>query len=607
MDGLTIRRLTLELHEQLAGNKIEKIYQPGERDLLFHIRVPGQPVARLFMSAHKQFARVHLLQDERPENPKEPPMFCMLLRKYLEGGRVVKVEQRGWDRILEISVEAIDEIGDLRTYRLICEMMGRNSNLILCRTDDDGKLRIIDAIVRVTEHMSRVREVLPGAPYVLPPAQDKQDIRAVAPDAFVGLDAEQPLAKANVHLLLDHVAGIGPTSAREILHRAAEAAKRRVQTNLSDAVYDEARKLIEAVETGVESSTVALDEVGRAVECEPYLLTHRTNYALCPTISEAIRRRFADNGEILYHSRLHDELQRTVSDHLDKLRGKLVKLQQSLTESADEASYRIKAEILTAFAYQIEKGQTRVILPNYYADNEPIAIDLDPSLDAIQNAQRYFKQATKRKRAATSVAEQVDATKMDIDYLENVAESLRDASLENMEQIRRELVSQGFLQEKVAKQKPRQGRFGAKHSAAKPDRTQSKPDAYISSDGFLIRVGRNNLQNDRLTFRQSDHRDVWLHVKDQPGSHVVIRRGNAKEIPESTLDEAALLAAYFSRGRDSATVPVDITEIRHIWKPNGARPGFALYDNQRTVYVTPDRTLLEPILSRTATATEVGE
>ncbi|MFB5191568.1 Rqc2 family fibronectin-binding protein [Alicyclobacillus fastidiosus] len=598
MDGLTMRRLALELHEQLAGSKIEKIYQPGERDLLFALRMPGRPVARLFISAHKQFARVHLLQDERPENPKEPPMFCMLVRKYLEGGRVVKIAQRGWDRILEISIEAIDEVGDLRTYVLVCETMGRNSNIILCRTDDEGQRRIIDAVVRVTEHMSRVREVLPGAPYALPPAQDKSDIRDLSADAFAGLHTDDLTAKANEHLLLRQVAGIGPTSAREILYRAAAEGVHQLQFDAPTSVYQVARRLIEAVEAGSESSTVSLDDMGRATECEPFLLTHRQNYALCPSISEAIRRRFADNGEVLYHSHLQDELRRAVSDHLDKLRGKLVKLKQSLEQSADESLYRMKAELLTAFAHQVEKGQSRCTLPNYYEDNQPVAIDLDPSLDAIQNAQRYFKQATKRKRAAHAVAEQLDVTQMDIRYLEDVEESLRDASLENLEQVRRELISQGFLQEKAPKRKAKNQRQGAKSQ----QRIESRPDEFVSTDGFLIRVGRNNLQNDRLTFRQSDGRDLWLHVKDQPGSHVVIRRETAAEIPESTVDEAALLAAYFSRGRDSATVPVDITEVRHIWKPNGARPGLALYDNQTTVYVTPDRTLLEPILSRTASS-----
>ncbi|WAH35505.1 Rqc2 family fibronectin-binding protein [Alicyclobacillus dauci] len=589
MDGLTMRRLSLELAGSLTGSKIEKIYQPASTDLVLSLRGPGKSAQRLLISAHKQFARVHLLMDERPENPQEPPMFCMLLRKYIEGGRVVAVLQHGWDRVVEFRVEAVDEVGDIRTYFLICEVMGRHSNVILCRREDDDKLRIIDSIVRVTEQMSRYREVLPGVPYQSPPAQHKRSGREIEPTDLPSIDKTNWLARTNVQNLVDHVAGMGPVSAREILHRAAFEAQRQGDTPATSLVHAQLIHVLDAVEDGTESATVSLDSMGRATECAPFLLTHRQNYALCPSMSEGIRRRFADNGEVLYHSHLQDELRRVVDDHLDKLRGKRVKLEQSLEQSADESIYRLKAELLTAYAYQIEKGQERCILPNYYADNEPIAIELNPALDAIQNAQRYYKQATKRKRAATSVAEQLELVEFDIRYLDEVNEALRNTSLSNLEQIRRELISQGFLQEKQNKRK---------HKPTKPEKTDNRPDSYLSEDGFLIRVGRNNIQNDKLTFRQSEGHDVWLHVKDQPGSHVVIRKGVASGVPETTIEEAALLAAFFSRGRDSANVPVDITEIRHVWKPNGARPGLALYDHQRTLYVTPERALLEPILSR---------
>lgn len=593
MDGLTMRRLTIEIGQMLTGSKIEKIYQPSERDLVLSLRPLRAPTVRLLISAHKQFARVHLLQDERPENPKEPPMFCMLLRKYIEGGRIVGIKQQAWDRVMELHIEAIDEVGDIRTYYLICEIMGRHSNTMLCRDNDGGGLRIIDSILRVTEQMSRYREVLPGAPYLAPPAQQKPDVAALRQEDLAGIDTTHWLSRANVMALVDHVAGIGPVSAREILHRASQRAMHAKTQGVGELVYACVQDMVEAVQANSESASVSLDEMGRATECAPFWLTHRENYALCPSMSEAIRRRFADNGEVLYHSHLQDELRRTVMEHLDKLRGKQVKLEQSLAESTDENTYRIKAELLTAYAYQIEKGQNRCVLPNYYADNNPMAIELNPALDAIENAQWYFKQATKRKRASTSVAEQLEITKLDARYLEEVEESLRDASLDNLEQIRRELIQQGFLQEKTTKRKQRQ---------VKAEKVESKPDAFVSTDGFLMRVGRNNLQNDRLTFRQSDALDLWLHVKDQPGSHVVIRRHTAEEIPETTIDEAALLAAYYSRGRDSANVPVDMTEIRYIWKPNGARPGFALYDHQHTLYVTPERQLLEPILERRADA-----
>lgn len=594
MDGLTIRRLALELDATLRGAKIEKIYQPGDRDIVLSLRVPGQGGMRLFLSAHKQFARVHFLIDERPENPQEPPMFCMLLRKHLEGGRVASVEQRDWDRVLTFCIEAIDELGDVRVYTLIAELMGRHSNLILCRADDaEGSQRIVDSIVRVTEFMSRHREVLPGAPYIAPPEQHKQTVSELPSTLFSGINSDQWMSRANAMFIVDRVAGLGPVSAREILHRAAIEREHQPELSVSETVIEQTKRLIEIASSGEEMASTALDEMGRAMECAPFLLTHRPSHAPCPSMSEAIRRRFADTGEVLYHSHLQDELQRAVLEHLDRLRGKRVKLEESRAESTDEGIYRVKAELLTAFAHQFTKGDTSVELPNYYEDNQPLLIELDPALDPIGNAQRYFKMASKRKRAAASVHEQLEETERDMRYLEEVMESLRDASLDNLEQVRSELVSQGFLQDKPAKRKRNVGR--AQRQLKAP---VSRPEVFLSEEGFIIRVGRNNSQNDRLTLKQSDKSDIWLHVKDQPGSHVVIERGQANEIPEGTIEEAALLAAYFSRGRDSATVPVDFTEIRHVWKPNGSRPGFVLYDHQKTLFVTPERSVLEPILGR---------
>lgn len=600
MDGLTTRRLVTELNQQLTGSRIEKIYQPNYSDLVFSLRAQGIGQTRLLMSAHKQFARVHLLQEERPDNPKEPPMFCMLMRKHIENGRISGIVQQGnsgelgvcgWDRVVEIHIEALDELGDVRMYRLICELMGRHSNVILCREEGDKGWRIIDAIVRVTEGMSRHREVVPGAPYVAPPEQHKHEIAELTASDFSGIDPTVWNARANAMYLVDKISGLGPVSAREILHRASQAAMRDGSKSASDITWREATSLITGVMEGNESATVALDELGRATECAPFQLTHRGAFASCPSMSEAIRRRFADNGEMLYHSHLQDELRRVAMEHLDKLRGKRTKLEQSLAESLDESIYRVKAELLTAYAHQIEKGETRVVLPNYYEQDEPLAIELQPALSPIENAQRYFKFATKRKRAATTVAEQLAQTRLDIRYLDEVLESVRDTALDNLEQVRRELISQGFMQEKPQKQK-------GKRKPVREEKREAKPDEFLSEDGYLIRVGRNNLQNDRLTLRQSDKADVWLHVKDQPGSHVVIRRDGPAEVPEETIEEAALLAAYFSRGRDSANVAVDITEIRHVWKPNGARPGLALYNNQRTLFVTPERALLHPILTR---------
>ncbi|WP_304458370.1 Rqc2 family fibronectin-binding protein [Alicyclobacillus sendaiensis] len=593
MDGWTLRRLARELNNALRGARIDRIYQPGERDLVLAVRSAHLGARRLYVSAHQQFARVHFLADERPDNPATPPMFCVLLRKHIEGGRILRVTQPGWDRVLEIEIEALDDLGDRRTYALVCEIMGRHSNIVLVETRDDQSRWIIDSAVRVSEDMSRYRSVLPGIPYVAPPPQPKKPVEACEPEDFLGVDPSAGASRANQMAIVEKLAGTGPVTAREILHRAIA----RTGSAEPTSIHRAALELRAAVEEGQEPPSVGLDGVGRAVECAPFRLTSRDRFAECETMSDAIRRLFADTGESLRQSRLARELVRAVREHMDRLQGKLVRLEQEWEDAAAEDALRVQAELLTAYAHEVPRGASEVELPNYYDDNRPLRIELDPALDAIGNAQRLFRMAAKRKRARQWIEAEREHTLRDLRYLEDVLQALGDTSLENLEEVRRELEAQGFLAPTG-----RRGTGGGKRRAA-----ESEPHAFRSSDGLVIRVGRNNIQNDRLTFRKADKRDLWLHVKDAPGSHVVIERGQADEIPERTVEEAAVLAAYFSRMRDSANVPVDVTEIRHVWKPNGARPGFALYDHQRTLYVTPERSLVESIMSRTVAGRETSD
>lgn len=584
MDGWTLRRLARELDDALRGARIDRIYQPGERDLVLAVRSAHLGARRLYLSAHQQHARVHFLSDERPDNPSTPPMFCVLLRKHVEGGRILGVAQPGWDRVLEFKIEALDDLGDRHLYTLICEIMGRHSNIVLVEEASDGERVIVDSAVRVTEEMSRYRAVLPGLPYLPPPPQRKKPVEACLPDDFLGIDPSGGASRANQLAVVEKLAGTGPITAREILHRALERAGSLEPSSIQQAALE----LADAVNAAREPASVGLDDMGRAVECAPFRLTSRRRFAECETMSDAIRWLFADTGEALRQSRLAAELERTVREHMDRLRGKLVRLEEEWQDAQDEEELRIRAELLTAYAHEVPRGASEVELPNYYDDNRPMRIELDPSLDAIANAQRLFRMAAKRKRARQWIESERESALRDLRYLEDVLQALADTSLENLEEVRRELQAQGFLA-----QAPLRGGGGKKRVR------ETEPHVFRSSDGFVIRVGRNNVQNDRLTFRKADKRDLWLHVKDAPGSHVVIERGQAETIPARTIEEAAVLAAYFSRMRDSANVPVDVTEIRHVWKPNGARPGFALYDHQKTLFVTPERTLVESIMSRT--------
>lgn len=584
MDGLTIHRLARELDRTLRNSKIERIHQPGERDVVLTLRTQGQ-THRLLLSAHKQSARVHLLGDAKPENPTEPPMFCMVLRKHLEAGRIVFVRQQGWDRTIEIGIEHFSELGDLVKYVLIAELMGRHANVMLCSTDEAHRpQRVVAAAVHVTDEMSRVRQIYPGAAYSPPPPQNKYAFSELPVDRLQGLDAQQATARSNQMELVRLVAGVGPITACEILHRAAAASESDFPGAVRLAMVD----LFTAVMNDNESPSIQLDELGRPVACAPFWLSSVASARACDSMSEAIRLLFAHLTERMKTNQLAGELARAVEQHLDRLRGKLVKIRESELDSATHDQLRIFGELLTTYAHRVAKGESEVILPNFYADEQPLPIRLNPALSAIENAQRYFKQASKKKRSIAILARERAETEADLQYLEAVAAHLDGASPDNLREIQRELINEGFLKQKTRnKVKPGSGR----------EPKQGRPDEYLSADGFVLRVGRNNLQNDRLTLRQSQPNDVWLHVKEVPGSHVVIRR-DQRDIPDSTLNEAALLAVYFSKARDHAGVPVDYTEIRHIWKPAGARPGHVLYENYKTLYVTPDRTLIEPIVQR---------
>jgi predicted ribosome quality control (RQC) complex YloA/Tae2 family protein len=594
MDALAIRALTAELNRELKLARIEKIHQPSNRDIVLTLRA-RTGTHRLLLSAHRSFARAHLLTGERPKNPEEPPMFCMLLRKRLESGRVLEFRQQGWDRVLELVVESTDEIGDTVYHTLILEVMGKHSNIILTTADKSfAPQRIVDSIVHVTMDMSRVRQVLPGLPYVPAPPQSKKPYEEVNSADVEALQLDGKSDKAQQLALCGLVAGIGPVTAREILHRA-----RTNGNGLAAAIVAETRALIEGVLNGTESASVGLDEVGNAIEAAPFLLTSRPAYKPAASVSSAVEAVYAEAAARLQMSNLARELESAVLAHLDRLRGKREKLLQEQADSHDFETFRIKGELLTAYPYLVEKGATKVALPNFYDEERPLEIELDPAKTAIENAQHYFRLASKKKRALPFIAKELAEVEQDLQYLDTVLVHLQDANAEQLQALREELVKEGFIAASAgARQRNR--------DKGKGKGKTSPPDVYQSCDGYLMLVGRNNTQNDRLTLRSSQPNDIWLHVKDTPGSHVVIRCSPGDSVPDSTLAEAAMLAAYFSKAKNSANVPVDYTLVKNVWKPNGARPGYVLYNHQKTLYVTPDRERLEAIFRRRPEALEVS-
>ncbi len=609
MDSLTIALLCLELDSLLAGARIDKIHQPSDRDIVITLRTRRENV-RLFLSANRSAPRAHLMYNARPANPEEPPMFCMFLRKHLEGARVTSVAQHGGDRIVAIHVESKNEIGDVVQFVLLLELMGKHSNVMLCEATMDGMpRRILDSLIHVSPDLSRVRPVLPGFTYTPVPSQQKVPVHEVTRQNLSEMGLGSLGEKERVKALTRSVAGIGPVTAREALYRAthpqteepSEPSPPRhgalAADSLEDGVARALRELHHIALTGREGAWLEEDALGRAVAAAPFRLTHAGRAHAAQSLNHALDELHQSSVQIQQTSRLAMDLTKSVLDNVDKLRGKLAKLTQQLESSVNHDELRVMGELLTTYGYKVEKGSMDAVLPNYYDDERPLSIALDPSLSAIENAQRYFKKSSKKKRAIPILTREIAQTKDDIEYLEAVLVHLQDARPDHLEEIRRELAGQGFFKEKQTR--PNRDKNSARSKKHKPREAAMPPDEFQSQDGFTIRVGRNNVQNDRLTLRSSQPHDIWLHVKGEPGSHVVIET-NRQTVPESTLHDAALLAAFFSKSRDSTNAAVDYAPVKNVWKPNGARPGHVLYEGQRTLFVTPDRALVQQILDRKA-------
>lgn len=568
IDGIMIRALSEEL-KSLEGGRINKIHQPTADEIVMQIRAGGSS-CKLLLSANPTYPRVHLTERQY-QNPQEAPMFCMLLRKYCEGGIIESLQQTGAERILHMDVRHRDELGDLTIRRIIIEVMGRHSNIILV---DPANQLILDGIHHVTPAISAYRVVMPGSRYVLPPEQDKLDPLLIDPSALhTKLQEELPLDAPPTEAakwLVSSFTGLSPLSAKEIIHRSGwgeHPDKERLQ-----AVF---LSWMQAAQTGSITPTI-IQEAASGKEFFSILpLTHIEGKATeFPSVSACLETYFGDKAA-------KDRVKQRVSDMLRFLqneRAKNIKKLDKLKETQEDAKnadrYRILGELLTAHLHQMKRGDKQVEVMNYYDEEQAmLTVELDPQLTPSENAQRYFRKYTKSKNSIQAMQEQLEATRQEIDYLETLLQQLEDATLQDIEEIREELVVGGYMRD-------RQKQNRKKKKETKPTLT-----CYTSSEGFDIYVGKNNLQNEYLTNRLAQSSDTWLHTKDIPGSHVVIR---AKEFGDATLEEAALLSAYFSKAKSSSQVPVDYTYIRHVRKPSGAKPGFVIYDHQKTLFVTPD-------------------
>ncbi|MEI4831083.1 NFACT RNA binding domain-containing protein [Bacillus sp. FJAT-53711] len=557
-DGLFTRAITHEIANSLQTGRISKIYQPSKYEILLHIRAHGKN-QKLLLSAHPTYARMHLTT-QNYDSPALPPMFCMLLRKHLEGGFVEKIEQIDLERIIQITIRSRNEIGDESLKTLIIEIMGRHSNIILV----DSKTNVIlDSLKHVSLAVNRHRTVYAGAEYIAPPTQQKiNPLQIETQEEFIRpLDF---LAGNMDKQLVGAFTGISPLFAKEVVAKAGMAN----ELALSEAFFTLQKPLLQHQYTP--SMMVANGKEFFYLFPLSHLKGEEKSFL---SVSELLDRFFFGKAERDRVKQQAHDLERFMQNEKAKNEKKLIKLQKTLEDAGKADKYQLFGELLTANMYAVKKGDKEVEVINYYDENNgTVKITLDPLRTPSENAQRYFQKYQKAKNSVAIVEEQIGKTNEEIRYFDSLLQQMESASSKDIEEIREELAEEGYMRNRKAK--------NAKKKPSKP-----VLDKYIASDGTEILVGKNNKQNDYLTNKLARRDEIWLHTKDIPGSHVVIR---SLEPSDETLVEAAKLAAYFSKAKESSSVPVDYTKIRHVKKPSGAKLGFVTYDNQQTVYVTPD-------------------
>lgn len=561
LDGLVVRAIVNELQE-LVGTRILKIYQPHDTDLILIIRGYGKNF-NLLISANPTYPRIHLT-NRNYTNPMEPPMFCMLLRKHLEGGIIEGITQIDNERIIHMDVKVRDELGDTQTRRLIIEIMGKHSNIILINPE---KNLILDGINHVTAAISSYRQVLPGKEYLSPPQQDKVNPLLASEEQFFSLIKlnEGRIDKQ----IVDRFTGLSPVIAKEILHNSKLPTKENLWNAFSNL-------MVMMKENEYWPAIVSGEKTDFSIVPLTHLQGEITQFSSINSCLEEFYDRKADRDTI--RQKTYD-LGRFLINEKHKNEKKLENLLQDIDEAKKADDFKLYGELLTANLYQIKRGDKEALVPNYYTEEQTrIAIPLDPTRSPAENAQYYYKKYNKLKNSLNYIEEQQQLAINEILYLDSILTQLESANVEDINDIREELVEQGYLKERKRNQRKK----------------NKNPiiEQYTSTEGITIYVGKNNKQNEYLTNKLASSSDTWLHTKDIPGSHVVIK---AREFTEATLSEAAMLAAYYSKAKYSSQVPVDYTLIKYVKKPNGSKPGFVIYENQKTIFVTPDEKLVDQL------------
>jgi len=558
-DGLFTKAMTHEL-QQLVSGRISKIHQPNSQEIVLHIRAGGKN-NRLLISIHPSYSRIHMT-NEAIDNPSEPPMFCMLLRKHLEGGFISSISQLDMDRVLILRVEGKNEIGDDMVRELHIEIMGRHSNVILV---DPIRNLILDSLKHLSPSVNSYRTIMPGQPHIAPPKQDKKNPYELDEASFSTILNVEDLSRE----LLSNLSGFSPLHAKELAHRI---------NNSTQSAYVEFTQFLD--EFNQQIPTGQYIEYGNKAIFSTVDLTHlEGNKTSFPSLGSLLDKVYFARAERDRVKQQAGDLERWLQNEIDKLKLKMKKLAKEKANAEKLETFQLHGELLMANLYLLEKGMTEAEVVNYYDENNAVVkIALSARKTPVENAQSFYTKYNKAKTALLKTQQQLDKTKDDIDYLEMLQQQVMQASPQDIEEIREELAEQGWMKARVLKKKKK---------IVKPS-----PENFISSTGLPISVGKNNKQNDYLTFKLASKLQTWFHTKDIPGSHVVI---HDNEPDEESILEAAKLAAYFSKARDSSSVPVDYTEIRHVKKPNGSKPGFVIYFEQKTVFVTPSEDIVRKL------------
>ena len=570
-DGITTNCIMQELNHLLAGQRISKIAQPEREELLFTFKALNEGSNRLLISANASLPFLYMTKENKT-SPLNAPNFCMLLRKYIGNGRISAISQPSMERVLCFTIEHLDEMGDPAVKYLYVEIMGKHSNIIFC--DKDGQ--IIDSIKHVSGQMSSIREVLPGRPYFIPAQQDRFDPWQIAKEQFVEQILKKPCSVTKA--IYTSLVGFSPIIATELAYRsgldADDSTAALAQADV-ERLYDVFRSLLQDLSDGNFSYGIYYDPVtGAPKEFAPIPLTIYSDmeYTTFSSISEVLEAFYAQrNKHTVIHQKSTD-LRKIVSIHLERDRKKYLLQKKQLADTEKKDKYRIYGEMLHTYGYAASPGDKSIEVTNYYT-NEPFVIPLDPTLDAMENAKKYFDKYAKLKRTGDALSSYILETENEIKHLESIETSLSIAETEgDLAAIKEELQEYGFIK---------------KHSGKKTNRiSKSQPLHFVDDNGFHIYVGKNNYQNDQLTFKFATGNDWWFHAKQMTGSHVIVKSEN-KELPDSTYEYAAALAAYYSSGKDNEKVEIDYLQKKNVKKPNGSAPGFVVYYTNYSLVATP--------------------